>query len=95
MLSVRMHFLLRLVHSGVRRRERDNCHNDLDELTHICQSAIALPFPALIHWSEGGTKIVRFILREPGHAGTEMPIDINSDGTLEVPIYGEFKKKGN
>lgn len=40
----------------------------------------------------GGDKI---ILREPGHPGSEMPLDINSDGTLQMPIYGEFKKKGN
>lgn len=37
----------------------------------------------------------KIILREPGRPGTEMSIDINNDGTLEVPIYGEFKKKGN
>jgi hypothetical protein len=37
----------------------------------------------------------KIILREPGHPETEMPIDINNDGTLQMPIYGEFKKKGN
>jgi hypothetical protein len=37
----------------------------------------------------------KLILREPGHPESEMPIDINNDGTLQVPIYGEFKKKGN
>jgi hypothetical protein len=37
----------------------------------------------------------KIILREPGHPENQMPIDINNDGTLEVPIYGEFKKKGN
>lgn len=37
----------------------------------------------------------KLILREPGHPQNEMPIDINNDGTLQVPIYGEFKKKGN
>ena len=37
----------------------------------------------------------KIILREPGHPEKEMPIDINNDGTLQVPIYGEFKKKGN
>jgi hypothetical protein len=37
----------------------------------------------------------KIILREPGHPGYDMPIDINNDGTLQVPIYGEFKKKGN
>ena len=31
----------------------------------------------------------------PGHPENDMPIDINNDGTLQVPIYGEFKKKGN
>lgn len=40
----------------------------------------------------GGDKI---ILREPAHPEHEMPVDINNDGTLQVPIYGEFKKKGN
>jgi hypothetical protein len=37
----------------------------------------------------------KIILREPGHPQNEMPIEINNDGTLQVPIYGEFKKKGN
>jgi hypothetical protein len=37
----------------------------------------------------------KIILREPGKPQNEMPIDINNDGTLQVPIYGEFKKKGN
>jgi hypothetical protein len=37
----------------------------------------------------------KLILREPGHPESEMPIDMNNDGTLQVPIYGEFKKKGN
>lgn len=42
-------------------------------------------------WTSGD----KIILREPGHPENQMPIDINNDGTLEVPIYGEFKKKGN
>ena len=37
----------------------------------------------------------KIILREPGHPETDMPVDINNDGTLQVPIYGEFRKKGN
>jgi len=42
-------------------------------------------------WTAGD----KIILREPGHPENAMPIDINNDGTLQVPIYGEFKKKGN
>jgi hypothetical protein len=42
-------------------------------------------------WTSGD----KIILREPGHPENDMPIDINNDGTLEVPVFGEFKKKGN
>lgn len=42
-------------------------------------------------WTSGD----KIVLREPGHPDHEMPVEINNDGTLEVPIYGEFKKKGN
>ena len=42
-------------------------------------------------WTAGD----KIILREPGHPGNEMTLDINNDGTLEMPVYGEFKKKGN
>ena len=42
-------------------------------------------------WTAGD----KIILRETGHPENEMPLDINNDGTLEMPIYGEFKKKGN
>jgi hypothetical protein len=42
-------------------------------------------------WTAGD----KIVLREPGHAANEMSIDINNDGTLQMPIYGEFKKKGN
>ena len=42
-------------------------------------------------WTAGD----KIILREPGHPENDMPIDINNDGTLQVPIYGEFRKKGN
>jgi hypothetical protein len=37
----------------------------------------------------------KIVLREPGHPANEVSIDINNDGTLQMPIYGEFKKKGN
>jgi len=42
-------------------------------------------------WTAGD----KIILREPGHPENEMTIDINNDGTIQVPIYGELKKKGN
>jgi len=42
-------------------------------------------------WTAGD----KIVLREPGHPENDMPIDINNDGTLQVPIYGEFRKKGN
>ena len=42
-------------------------------------------------WTAGD----KIILREPGHPEKDMPIDINNDGTLQTPIYGELKKKGN
>ena len=39
----------------------------------------------------GGSKIY---LRDP-KTGESLPIDINNDGTLDTPMMGELKKKGN
>ena len=39
----------------------------------------------------GGEKIY---LHQPAHPDLDMPIDINTDGTLQTPL-GEIKKKGN
>ena len=37
----------------------------------------------------------KIILHKPGDSpNQDMPIDINSDGTLQTPL-GEIKKKGN
>jgi hypothetical protein len=37
----------------------------------------------------------KIILREAGKPELDMPIDINNDGTLQTPLWGELKKKGN
>jgi hypothetical protein len=42
-------------------------------------------------WTGGG----KIILHKPGESNaTDMPIDINNDGTLDTPL-GEIRKKGN
>jgi hypothetical protein len=42
-------------------------------------------------WLGGG----KIILHEPGKdPNTDMPLDINDDGTLQTP-FGEIKRKGN
>lgn len=46
---------------------------------------------ALECWTAGD----KIILREPGKPGNEMSVDVNNDGTLQTPIWGELKKKGN
>jgi hypothetical protein len=40
-------------------------------------------------WTSGD----KIVLRKPGDASQDMPIDINDDGTLQTPM-GELKKKG-
>jgi hypothetical protein len=42
-------------------------------------------------WTAGD----KIILREAGKPENDMPIDINNDGTLQTPLWGEIKKKGN
>jgi hypothetical protein len=42
-------------------------------------------------WTAGD----KMILREPGKPDNVMSIDVNNDGTLQTPIWGELKKKGN
>jgi hypothetical protein len=42
-------------------------------------------------WTAGD----KIVLRQPGHPELDMPVDINNDGTIQVPIWGELKKKGN
>jgi hypothetical protein len=42
-------------------------------------------------WTAGA----KIILRQSGHPELDMPIDINNDGTLQMPLFGELKKKGN
>src|SRR5262249_22976989 len=34
----------------------------------------------------------KIVLREAGKPENDMPIDVNNDGTLEAPIWGELKK---
>jgi len=41
-------------------------------------------------WTAGD----KMILREAGKPQSDMSIDINDDGTLQTPIWGELKKKG-
>jgi hypothetical protein len=41
-------------------------------------------------WTSGD----KIVLREAGKPENDMPIDINDDGTLQTPIWGELKKKG-
>jgi hypothetical protein len=36
----------------------------------------------------------KILLHKPGESGTDMPIDVNLDGSLQTPL-GEIKKKGN
>jgi hypothetical protein len=42
-------------------------------------------------WTAGD----KIVLREAGKPENDMPIDVNDDGTLQAPIWGELKKKGN
>jgi hypothetical protein len=37
----------------------------------------------------------KIILHEPGKPELDMPLDLNLDGTIQVPLVGELKKKGN
>ena len=43
-MSVRMQFLLRLIHRGICGRESDNGQNELGDPPHGGMSAISLPF---------------------------------------------------
>jgi hypothetical protein len=42
-----------------------------------------------------GRPATKITLRETGKPENDMPIDINNDGTLQTPMRGEIKKKGN
>jgi hypothetical protein len=42
-------------------------------------------------WTAGD----KIVLREAGKPENDMPIDVNDDGTLQAPLWGELKKKGN
>lgn len=41
-------------------------------------------------WISGG----KIILHKPGESQTDMPIDVNDDGTLDTPL-GELRRKGS
>jgi hypothetical protein len=41
-------------------------------------------------WTNGS----KIILHKPGEPNTDMPLDINDDGTLDTPL-GELRRKGN
>jgi hypothetical protein len=41
-------------------------------------------------WTAGD----KIVLRETGKPENDMPIDVNDDGTLQTPMWGELKRKG-
>lgn len=42
-------------------------------------------------WTDGK----QLILREAGRPGNDMTVDINDDGSLQIPIWGTLRRKGD